>query len=225
MNQGMINENNENMFPQSVQPVEPQKMPLEYIIYGCIALVVIGCFLPFATLKLLGVSSTTNFVYGNDELLQGAYVVGLTLISFVTVFKQKNYKAVPILLSIALFITIYNYFDVKRTFNEQLKLYPLLTCDFEIGFYMVMLGLIAGIIVSILLLKNSKGVTTTTQNGIPQPTINQNVNMNNAMNPMMGMNQNQGFVQQSQQSVTNNCKYCGALKNDGNFCNSCGSQY
>jgi hypothetical protein len=204
---------NNNVIPSN-SPIVPNRFPLEYILYICLAVTVVGCFLPFATIEALGVSSTTNFVY-KEELLQGIYVVGLAIGAFIAVFKNKKYIVSLGMLIGAFLLTMSNYMDVKNAFEENLVKYPSLkgfaSYSYGIGFYIIVLSLLVAIVLSaILYMKNKKSEPI---QPIPQPMINNQMYMNNVMNNQF----------QAQQPVK--CHYCGSTKNSGDYCKNCGGKY
>jgi hypothetical protein len=230
MNQNMMNMNNGNVFPQQ-QTIATKKLPLEYILYGCMALAIIGCFLPFATFSesFLNTKATTNYVMYNDELKDGVFIIGMLLAVFFMVFKKKNYKTSIGLLIASTCITIYDFMDIKSVYNEQVADMPSLKeylhYNYEIGSYMVLIGLIGALITAFMLYKENKNVVQPVVGAaIPQPMMYNQQMQQPGMNNQM-VNPNQGAFITQPQPVQAKCQYCGSDRNAGNYCNSCGGQY
>lgn len=216
MNQGPMNGNQ-----ISNQPSQPQKMPLEYILYICLALAVIGCFLPFATFSesLLGTKATTNYIMYDDSLKDGVFIIAIAAAAFFAIFKKKNYKAVLVLLVIGIGITIFDVVDIKTSFDETVSASPYLkeymSYNYEIGAFVVLISLVVALVITFIL--NSKNKNINPVPVVPQPVMNNQVNMNNVMNQPV----DNGFIQQP----VIKCQYCGSDKNDGMYCKNCGGKY
>lgn len=223
MNQGMMNPNNGEIFPQNHQLInqsnQSQKFPLEYILYICLGIAVIGCFLPFATFSesIYGTKATTNYIVYENNYKDGIFIILIAASIFFAVFKKKNYISPLILSIIGIAITIFDMIDVKNSYersivNTYLKDY--VSYNYGIGAYIVLIALIGALIVSLMLYKNNKSIIRNTPSVVPQPAMNV---QNNIAQPIGNQ-----FVQPIQIAK---CQYCGSVKNEGEYCKNCGSKY
>lgn len=205
------------------------KKNIKYIgVAGC-ALVAIGNFLPFATVtaSMFGVSASesVNFISGDGKfvfalaILAALLILGKQLSSKINFFNRDlfdklfNYwwgAIVP--LGIALAITIYDAANVNDVTGGYS--YAGVDVSFGIGFYIILVGMVAGI-GSVLFEKFvMKNDVTTVNNNVQaqmQPAMASNVNAQPQMN--------NGNVQNKF------CSSCGAqIPSDTKFCTNCGKQ-
>lgn len=189
----------------------------QYILYAFMALAVVGCFLPFVTMSAYGLEESINYVYANDELKDGAYVIALLIAAFAGIIKKKNYKGAIACTGIALGILALDFFDIQGKMDE-LTYYGLVEVNYGIGFYLIAVGLIGALVMEFIINKNASNVVApmsnvnvTVTNAVPQP-------MPQPINPMA-----QPVQPVVQQQLT--CPYCGGPRNEGMFCKSCGGKY
>ncbi len=104
---------------------------------ACVA-VVIGCFLPFASVSAFGISQSVNFIEGDGKI-----VLITAVISGVLLYLQngKYQKYSWISSAIGLFITLYD------AANGSKKIGGLLDLHMGIGFTIILLGFIVAIVV------------------------------------------------------------------------------
>ena len=202
---------------------------INFIIFACMAVAIIGCFLPFLTVSFMGITESINYVYQDGKLLDGVYVIALLIIGGFTIVKG-NYKGALGCIAIAIALFVYDVIDVQEVFEET-RIYGDDVCKYGAGFYMIAVGLVGSLISSFIGNKNNKSVASnvttvvTPVSGYVQPNgyINQ-PQPNNFVNPTPTVNNT--FVNNQQQFQTvASCPYCGSPRNEGAFCKSCGGKY
>jgi hypothetical protein len=185
----------------------------EYILYAFMALAVVGCFLPFLSMSAYGLKESMNYVYYNDKLKDGVYVIALLIVAFAGIIKKKNYKGAIAWIGIALGILALDFFDIQGQMDE-LTYYGLVDVSYGIGFYLVAIGLIGSIVMAFIVNKNASTVVA--------PMSNVNVTVNPVPQPMPQPVAPQATVAPQQPLK---CQYCGRPRNEGMFCKSCGGKY
>ena len=108
-------------------------------IAGC-ALVLIGCFLPFAKVSVLGFSQAVNYIDGD-----GVIVLIAIIISAVLVFLKKE-KISLISTGIATIVTLYDAINVSHVTGSS----SLGGVSLGIGFWIILIGLIIAIVLPLL---------------------------------------------------------------------------
>lgn len=219
----------------------------EFILYGLMILVIVGCFLPYVTISASAYgytySESINYIYAADTVKDGVYVI-ICLIAAFTSLKKKKFKGTLIGLGIALGVFIYDFIDVQNLISDY-DYYGMVDISYGIGFYLVAIGLVGSLIMAFIIKKNAPievaTNTSVTVNQMVQPQYQQPY-MNNAQQPYAGnvqsMQQTQyvqqpymGNVQPAQNTYINTnqqmatCQYCGNVRNEGMYCKSCGGKY
>lgn len=218
-----MNQNQMNMTGNNGYPVQPQaqtswkfnidfKNPLVIGFLACIAILFIGCFLPYVTQK--GFDSTANYIWNNGELADGIFVVVCSIVAIIFLAFRKYIGSI-IFQGIGLIIFAIDFFDsfklikdynnVNKIFGDKFK------ASFGIGFYLILIGVVGALVLAILLfIKNRKSAPTQNMQPITQPMMQQPMNQ---------------VPVQPQQPVNNNCPYCGSPKAPGStFCQNCGAK-
>lgn len=108
-------------------------------IAGC-ALVLIGCFLPFAKVSVLGFSQAVNYIDGD-----GVIVLIAIIVSAVLVFLKKE-KISLISTGIATIVTLYDAINVSHVTGSS----SLGGVSLGIGFWIILIGLIIAIVLPLL---------------------------------------------------------------------------
>ena len=108
-------------------------------IAGC-ALVLIGCFLPFAKVTVLGFSQAVNYIDGD-----GVIVLIAIIVSAVLVFLKKE-KISLISTGIATIVTLYDAINVSHVTGSS----SLGGVSLGIGFWIILIGLIIAIVLPLL---------------------------------------------------------------------------
>ena len=229
---------NYNYGVQPVQPVTPTQPTdgKKIAFYILLAVAVVGCFLPYLTISGFGESVSMNYVYYEDKILDGVYVIAVIIAAFSTSLK-KGFKSAIIFLGIALGIILFDFIDIQSEM-ESLTYGGLLDVSYGIGFYLLVVGTIGAFVLSIMLNKNAPvvaGTNVTVATNVYQPTqpvqpgqpnYGQQVPVQPAQTtPVAPV---QPMVQPMAQPVPQapvTCAYCGAPRNEGMFCKSCGGKY
>ena len=108
-------------------------------IAGC-ALVLIGCFLPFANVSVLGFSQAVKYIDGD-----GVIVLIAIIVSAVLVFLKKE-KISLISTGIATIVTLYDAINVSHVTGSS----SLGGVSLGIGFWIILIGLIIAIVLPLL---------------------------------------------------------------------------
>ena len=187
-----------------------------FVMYGFMILAIVGCFLPFVETSGF-LNESINYIYADDKILDGIWIIALVVTAFSSIFKKGNYKGAMLSFGIALALFITDYFDMKESMSE-LSYGGLIEVNFGLGFYLIAMGLVGALIMTFVVSKNSPA------NVIPTSAVNVTVN-NQIPQPMPSQVQQpvQTDVPQPEQPQT--CQYCGGTRNDGMFCKSCGGKY
>ncbi len=213
--------NQVNMMSGSPMPAQKQEFKLEipqkdkslFIAFlACIAIVAVGCFLPFVTQKSSNFSM--NYISYDGNIKDGVYILVMCAVGVFSLFKGKHIVTM-ILQGISIVIFAIDTFDMLDIMKELNKYASILgdsyKANFGMGFYLVLIGLAGSLITVFLLWKKNKGnVAVQTPiaavSTMPQPTIPQQ-------------------PAQPQPVVQNNCPYCGSPKTPGSsFCGNCGAK-
>ncbi len=177
-------------------PTNPQLKGLFFGFIAAVAVMVIGCFLPYMTASAFGYSESVNYISNNGEMADGVFLIILGVVAIVLLLARK-YLVSTILQIVSGVILAIDFFNDMDMTNSYVK--------FGYGFYITLVAVIASIVLGILLWKKAKS-------SIP------------AGQPMMqpGMPQRpMGAPQGSNQST---CPYCGSPKTPGSFCPNCGAK-
>lgn len=199
----------------NTQASDPKKM----IFYILLAIAAVGCFLPFLTISFLGEEVLSmNYVYYEGNPKDGIYIIILMIAALSTSLK-KGFKPTIAFMGIAVAVLAYDFIDIQSTMGD-LTYSGLYEVSYGIGFYLVTVGLVGALILSIMLSKSDPATSinsvsaVTNVNVYQQPTMPQN----QYMNPQP----NYGQPMQQAPAV---CSYCGSPRNEGMFCKSCGGKY
>ena len=110
---------------------------------GC-ALMIIGCFLPFATVSLLGVSETISLFKAGTL---GIILIIAAIISGVIMLVTKKPKLSLITTIISALLVILNISSAK-SYSSMMK--------YGIGLYVVIIGLVIAIVIPFFMSKKEK---------------------------------------------------------------------
>jgi len=110
------------------------------VIIGSI-LGVIGCFLPFATVSLLGFSQSITFMEGDGIIVLILSIVAIVL----AVLKLERFSFIPS--GIALLVTLYDSMNMASVASESYGV-----ASMAIGAYVVILAIAVAVVGSILAL-------------------------------------------------------------------------
>ncbi len=227
-----MNQNQMNMMGNNGYPVQPQaqnkwkfsldfKNPFVIGFIACLAIMLIGCFLPYVTQK--GFDSSANYIWNDGKFADGIFVVVCSIVAFLFLSFRK-YLGTIIFQVIGMLIFIVDFFDsldLIKKFNEANKIFgDKFKSSFGIGFYLVLIGLVGTLVLAVLLfIKNRKSAPVQ-----PVQPIQQQPMMQQGM-PMNQMPVNQVAQPQPAQPVSNTCPYCGSPKAPGStFCQNCGAK-
>ena len=105
-------------------------------LFGCI-LIVISCFLPFIHISLLNMDNKSKFIQGDGKLVLALVIVSSLLI----IFNKFKTSIIPTITIIIVLIQ-----NILTIYKDSKNLKALGTITYDIGFYM----LITGIIICIL---------------------------------------------------------------------------
>ena len=210
------NVNSSYSTPTPVAPTTTNNNTMKLVMYILMAVAVIGCFLPYLSIDAFGFKDSVNYIYEEGEILDGIYLVAMIVIAFSTTLKGGYNKAIPFL-AIATGIFVYDWIDVQSTI-EEMGVYSEYV-SYGIGYWMIIIGTVGSLILCCLL-KKAEPSTVVAGNAVTNVT-------NVYQQPQPIQNQYtmpQPMVQPMPQAPVN-CSYCGAAKNEGAFCKSCGGKY
>ena len=224
MNQNQMNMGNGYSMPGQNQgnqglkleiPQENKKIFIGFLI--CIAVIVIGCFLPYAVQKASDIS--INYISYEGDIKDGVYLIALGIVAIALLFKRK-YLTSLILQGISTVIFVIDWLDMADRM-DQVNGYAGLLGDsykiqYGIGFWLVLVGIVGSLITAFLLWKSNKGNATS---NMTQPMMDQGMNNMNTMNNMNSMNNVNPTV------TPTTCPYCGTPKApNSQFCPNCGAK-
>ncbi len=189
--------------------IPEQNKNLFYGLIACIAVIVIGCFLPYVTYA----GESMNYVY-DEGIKDGIFVIILGVGALFLAFKGK-YIGTLACQGVGAALTIYDWVDTSdkmKKINELSSLIGTEKMKFGIGFWLVLIGVVGSLVVAFLLWQKTKSTKPAQQPAYPQSTMPQQPMMNQ---PMMG-----------QPTVSSTCPYCNAPKNPNlTNCPNCGAKY
>lgn len=194
-------------FPENGKPIF-----IAFLVF--VALIVVGCFLPYAVCK--GADISVNYVYGAEQMKDGVFVLGFLIASVLLAFNAKYIGSVIFqVLSLGIFaidwvnsISLFNEYEEKYGFLGDAYKYK-----FGIGFYILLIALLGALITSIsVFIKNKKSKPVA--NAMPVPPMQPQAVPQPMQQPV-----------QPQMPVNNNCPYCGSPRVEGSaFCQNCGAK-
>ncbi len=200
----MYNQPVQNQMYNAGTPANNDKM-MFYIYLACCAAVVVGCFLPFATISVLGFSQSINFVSNGDQTADGILVIAAIVVAAVFVFKKKHIIAL-VLQGIGAAIFLHDFFNVKEVMSNSYG-----TGKIGIGAWIILIGLIGACVLAFLLWRKEAS------NPVAKPQV-----ITNTYTP--------GAIPQvptapTQPTSGTTCPYCGSQKRpDQAFCPNCGAK-
>lgn len=181
---------------------------LKYAFYICLGIIIVGCFLPYVT--ILNVS--TNYVFYDGNVKDGIFIIILGILALIFISKNK-FLGTLISQFISVGIFFLDYIDYKSKINN-LGTYISSFSKFGVGFYIVLIGLIFSLVISIMLVINRR------KNKVPE----QLHSMNNSINQESITHSNLNDYAHNQNNMY--CKNCGAvIEQNSLFCNNCGTKF
>lgn len=208
---------------------------LKYTFYICLGIIVIGCFLPYVT--ALGYS--TNYVFYDGNVKDGIFIIGFAILALIFILKDK-YLGALISQCASFGIFLLDFFDYKSKLNS-FGTYVSSISKFGVGFYIVLVGVILSLVISIILFINKRKIKVINNiqsqpmnNTMNQVSMQNNVNINQFSNGYIQNSNN--MINQSQNNTLNQnivqpennmyCQNCGAIREQNFvFCQNCGIKF
>ncbi len=207
-------------YPQSkpglLAGVAPENRNLLYGFLGCLVVIVIGCFFPYAVQKATDISM--NYISYDGDIKDGVFIIGLSIVAAVMAIKNKAIVSL-IMQGIGGAIFIVDWLDTTDKMKELNEYAGILGDNWKlswgIGFYIVLIGLVGSIVTAFLLWKKTKGGAKAPTVPFPQGTpAVMNQPMNQPMNPAP-----------MPVPPTPTCPYCGTtVTSSTGFCPNCGAK-
>lgn len=187
---------------------------LYYAFIASVVAIIVGCFLPLY--KVAG--ETINYVYNKGDLADGIFLIILG-IGAVVILLWKQKPIISLICQAISALLVFNMWsDIKKIFDSYNAYAGILgsayKATYEIGFWIVVLGIALSIGLLIMILVKSKNSSAVATQPMAQPT-------NTPVMPQPVIPQQQPNVPAQQY-----CPYCRSPKTEGSpFCSNCGAKF
>ena len=171
---------------QQSMPIQNKKKSfatdkMSLIGYAICILMIVFCFLPFATISSHSYKISTNYIYYDGKIKDGLFIViGMIIFILGLAFNKKLKYFIPDYV-VMLGVFIYDLVDVNKSIQEYNSNFNILDIEMklDLGVYFLIIGFIALAVYLFLKFKNNNNNNTVQSNNYNQYN---NYNQNNYNN-------------------------------------------